>query len=125
MSTAREDLTTHLVGLLTGVQVIGALAGIENAVGPVVFVSRTSGQPAPLVGHRDDGLTVWVLSPLLDPVEAEVDLDAHLDEVLAALDAHDYLHWDTYAREVYAEAFHAYRVTLTHRTVIETEEVTP
>lgn len=118
MSTAREDVAQFLRHN-TQLTVVDAVTGVENARHAVVLVTRSSITPGPVPKQRDDGLTVWVLSPLVDPIAAEADLDRHVDIVTNALDSHPFLRWESGERDVYAEAFHAFRVTTTHRTLIE------
>ncbi|MGN7705048.1 hypothetical protein [Cellulosimicrobium sp. 22601] len=121
MSTAREDLVAHLKAKLTTVRVLDTLTQLENAKRATVMVSRSSIERADLHESRDDVLTVWLVSPFLDIAKAEADLDANLDAVLAAIEDHEYLHWTGGSRDMFAE-FHAFQITVPHRTLLTTEE---
>lgn len=121
MSTAREDVAAY-VSAETGLRVAEAVKGIENARKPLVLVARANVEVSPLPNTRDDHLTVWILAPEIDPVRAEGSLDKVVDQVLDAFDRHEFLHWDTASRDTYADAFHAFRVNVVHRTVITRED---
>jgi hypothetical protein len=130
MTTARQDLAAHLTATLPAeMKVISALEALTNAKRPVVMVTRSSIEPPPTYQTRDDVLVVWLLSPNLDPVAAEDDLDTNLDVVLAALEATGTggsqmpaLHWTSGQRDVFNGQFHAFRIQVTHRTVTTPEE---
>lgn len=120
MTTAREDLVAHLQATLPAeVKIIPAIAAVPNAKTAVVLVSRSTLERSPQQGTRDDVLTVWLLSPLVDLVAAEADLDVTLDVVLAAIESHPYLHWRDGRRDLFADAYHAFAITVPHRTIIE------
>lgn len=122
MTTARQDLVTYLrAALPVGIRVLDSIEAITNAKRAVVMVSRSGIQPAPIVDTRDDVLTVWLLSPFVDIGKAEDDLDVSLDAVTDALDAHEFLHWDSGERDVFDDSYHAFRVNVTHRTITTKE----
>lgn len=121
MSTARQDVVDYLRDYLPDIKVLDALEALTNAKRPCVMVSRSSIELVDVVDQRDDVLTVWLVSPYLDLVKAEADLDEHVDDVLAAIEAHDFLHWTAGERDVFAEAWHAFRITVPHRTLTNEE----
>lgn len=120
MTTARQDVVAWLRAQLPpAVVVLDSLDALANADRATVMVSRSQVTPAPIVDTRDDGLSVWLISPHVDIVLAEADLDENLDAVLAAFDAHEFLRWESGERDMFGgeDGYHAFRVTVTHRTI--------
>lgn len=66
-------------------------------------------------------VTIALLSGARKPSEIEDDLDSMLTEVIAALDRHPYLTWESAQRTALAEAGHCWQMTLTHIWQITTE----
>lgn len=122
MTTARQDVVAHLRAKLPPeIKVLDSIDRIANAKRAVVMVTRESISPVEQYKTRDDGLVVWVLSPKRDIAQAEDDLDLNLDAVLAALDTHRFLHWQTGQRGMYDDQWHAFRVDVPHRTITDEE----
>lgn len=123
-TTARQDLVDYLRARLPAtMRVIDTVEALEHVRRAVVMVTRSAISPNPenLVDQRDDELTVWLISPHVDLVKAELDLDENLDRVLAVIEGHAFLHWTAGVREVFADEWHAFRLTVPHRTLTNEE----
>lgn len=120
----RSDLAAALQPLLPAntkiVDVPRSLDGIE-AKKPVVMLYREDVTKAPnAIGDYFNSFALWVVSPLINTIRAEDNLDDLLDEVLRALDQVSWLNWTTAERSVFGDnQAPAYKVTL---TVISTKQ---
>lgn len=120
MTTAREDVAAWLTQNTT-LRTVATIDAIANTRSPVVLVARSAINPSPIPDTRDDELTVWLITPELDLAAAEASLDANVDQITDALDRHEFLHWSSGERDMFGGegGYHAFRITVTHRTVIE------
>jgi hypothetical protein len=123
MTTAREDVVAYLRDKLPEVKVLDTVEALTNLQRAAVMVARSAiaHPPDNTAEQRDDELTVWLVSPHLDIGKAEADLDESLDELLAVIDAHEFLHWTAGERGMFNDEWHGFRLTVPHRTVT-TEE---
>lgn len=122
MTTAREDVVAYLRDKLPAeFKVLDSVAQLSNITSPAIAVRRAgiSRPEGNIVDQRDDELTVWLISPMLDLVNAEDQLDANLDTLLFVIEAHEILHWTAGERDMFDDGWHAFRLTVPHRTVIE------
>jgi hypothetical protein len=123
MTTAREDVVAYLRDKLPQLKVLDTVEALTNLQRAGVMVTRSAiaHPPDNTADQRDDELTVWLVSTHVDLGKAEADLDENLDEVLAVIDAHEFLHWTAGERAMFNDEWHAFRLTVPHRTVT-TEE---
>lgn len=118
--SARKQLATALVvhlapsvyRVIDHQDSVDQIAPTERVV--IVYQARVA--PTGGIGVREVSLEVWVLVPAADPALADDQLEASLEDILAALDTVTWAHWTDAERGVYADAFHGYRITVTART---------
>lgn len=114
----RSDLAAALQPLLPAntkiVDVPRSLDGIE-AKKPVVMLYRDEVSKAPNAqGDYFNSFALWVVSPIINTIRAEDNLDDLLDDVLRALDQVSWLNWSTAERSVFGDnQAPAYKVNLT------------
>lgn len=115
--TLRADLAAALKPLLPArtkiIDVPRSLDGIETQR-PVVMLYRERMEKAPnALGDYFNTFALWIVSPNIDPVRAESQLDAMLEEVIPALDAVDWLNWNYAERSTFGDAqAPAYKIEL-------------
>lgn len=119
--SARTDLVEALV-LPKEYRVIGYQTSLDRIeVGAVVvMVYRDSVRPATQHQATTSEMSVWAITPRLNPGTADDDLDDALDVVIAALDAIPGVLWTDAERGVWADVYHGYKITLTLTTSKET-----
>jgi hypothetical protein len=114
----RSDLSAALKPLLPAntkiVDVPRSIDGLE-AKKPVVMLYREEVSKAPnAIGDYFNTFALWVVSPMINTVRAEDNLDNLLDDVLRALDQVKWLNWTTAERSVFGDnQAPAYKVNLT------------
>lgn len=114
---SRSDLADALKPLLPAaykiVDVPRSLDGLE-AKRPVVLLYRESREKAPnALGDYIDTFSLYVVSPIINPVKGEDVLDDALDAVIDALDTISWLNWTTAERSLFGDAMApAYKVTI-------------
>lgn len=123
--SVRTDLAAALAAGLptttgpTGYRVIGYQRAPDRVDQRTVMVWQDTITPH---GIGSDllivSLTVWVLTPRLDPETADDDLDAALLDVLAVLHPLDAFTWGPAERGVFAETAHGYKLTVTAATQV-------
>lgn len=80
----------------------------------MVIILRDTIEPAPLPGHYEETHQLWVLDPHVDRETSELMLDRTTDAVLAVIDSADsLLHFESAARDTWADKYPAYRVAVT------------
>lgn len=117
----RDQVAAALAASLEpGVRVVPYQRVVDNLTGPLCMVGISSVVPDELLPHerRRYTVTVSVLVATTDPGAADDDVDALLEDVLAAIDADLHLAWSTAERASFSSSpnspatFPGYDVTL-------------
>lgn len=122
MSTVRADLADALKPLLpTRWRIIPYADSLDriDTRRPVLMLYRERITPtgAGTFHHIDNHMTLWLLTPRLNPGPADDALDKAADQLIAAVDALPWCTWDAAERGVWGDqAFAGYKLTLTATT---------
>lgn len=115
--TVRSEVADALRAVLPAnlklVSVPRSLDGLEPGY-PVVMLYRDRLEKAPNAqGMYFSTLSLWLISPHVDEVRAEDNLDATLDLVITALDGITFVQWKAAERSTFGDAqAPAYRIEL-------------
>jgi len=110
----RKQLQEALEPYLPGFKVIPNSRNVDVPDRP--FVQLTLMEivklPAAPLGRHEANFTVTVVTPLTTPNKAEDDLDAAVGDLVNAIDAIEWLDWETAKKVLYGDRHLAYDVTV-------------
>jgi hypothetical protein len=114
MTTPRQMVIDALAPLLPDVDVVAYARNLDSLDRPTVMVAihTVTPLPTPGVGFRTYTFELYVMTPLTTPGDADDELDATLEDLLAALDDTGQLGWSDARRGTYEDAWPAYVVTV-------------
>ncbi|MGV8965338.1 MAG: hypothetical protein ACOH2F_03580 [Cellulomonas sp.] len=113
--SARTQLATELAAALPTFRVMGFNDTLDAVTKPTVMVWQSSLARLDQINHDRLRVTLdlWVLTGRDNPEKADDDLDASLEEVIAALQPLAWVDWTNATRGIFLEHFHGYNVTVT------------
>ena len=119
-SQVSDALRALLPANMRVIDVPRSLDGIE-ANRPVVLLYRDRLEKAPNAqGAYLSTISLWIITPKIDTIKGEDELDAALDIVVAALDTILWANWRTAERSIFGDAqAPAYRIDLQVATTKE------
>ena len=119
-SQVSDALRALLPANMRVIDVPRSLDGME-ANRPVVLLYRDRLEKAPNAqGAYLSTISLWIITPKIDTIKGEDELDAALDIVVAALDTILWANWRTAERSIFGDAqAPAYRIDLQVATIKE------
>lgn len=123
--SGRRMLTEALSAALPSWQVLShpmQLDAVRQPAAAVLWTQKRSRAPQMDLTWFQDEITLWILTATDKPSLIEDDLDDLLVQVMTALAAHSAFYWDTAERDVLADTFHGYRLTVQCVWQLEPEE---
>jgi len=119
-SQVSDALRALLPANMRVIDVPRSLDGME-ANRPVVLLYRDRLEKAPNAqGAYLSTISLWIITPKIDTIKGEDELDAALDIVVAALDTILWANWRTAERSIFGDAqAPAYRIDLQVATTKE------
>lgn len=123
--SGRKLLADALKAALPTWQVVSTARPLDSVKKPgavVLWTSRIEKAPALGLHWFREECVLWVLTAADKPDAIEDDLDDLLYQVMQALEPLDSFAWDVAERDVLAETFHGYRMTITCLWKAEQEE---
>lgn len=129
--SGRKLLAGALTAALPGWTILSHARQLDVLTKPTCVLWTDKREKAPALGlawFRDE-VTLWVLTAADLPALVEDDLDGNLYEVMQALEPLNEYAWGTAERDVLAESFDGYKLTVTcvwqMLPDVETEEENP
>lgn len=114
--SGRQQLAEALAAALPGWQILSHTRGLDTVRQPgacVLWTEKRTRAPALGLGWFADEITLWVLTAADKPALIEDDLDDLLMQVMQALEPLDQFHWAEASRDVLADTFDGYQLTIT------------